>query len=62
VPPRLYLGAGATGGSSGGFSALMVALVAAFIVAAAQSLGGLLPITLFSPRCTRLAVCLERPD
>jgi hypothetical protein len=62
VPPTLYVGGGVSGGSSGGFSALMLAFFAAFLVAAAQSLGGLLPVTLFSPRCTRLAVCLERPD
>jgi hypothetical protein len=62
VPPRLFLGGGVSGSSSGGFSALMLAFFGALFAAAAQSLGGLLPLRLSSPHCTRFAVCLERPD
>jgi hypothetical protein len=63
TPSELYLsGGGMGGGSSGGFFPLVLAGLIALLAAAAQRLGGLVPLTRAPPRCAAFVLCLERPD
>jgi hypothetical protein len=63
APSTPYASAGgAGGGPSGGFFPWVVAGLIALMAAAAQRLGGLVPLRLTPPHCTAYVVGLERPD